>query len=142
MITKKELSILTIVITSLYISTISSFGETMVRSENNKRKEYKNTILKYEAALKENPTDADLHYKVGTYFYHAGYKDEGIKKLETAKQLYIARGEIKAALEIDSILSSLKIDEALEQIDKRLKKLSQKVNKIIKVLDKNKLIPK
>jgi len=117
---------------------VFSFGEEVSSLEKmyNLQSHSNKTIINYEAELKENPDNALLHYESGVHFYAIGDKKKAIETLQKAKGLFLLQGNKNAAFEVEKLLGTLNVDEALEQINIRLDKLSTKVDKITEMLEK------
>ena len=93
---------------------------------------YNTAILKYEKDLVDNPKDPKLHYNLATLSYAIGDWKKAIEEFKKAKELYISQGNIKAALQLENILSTLTLPEALREIEKRIENLEAEIKEIKK----------
>ena len=121
-----------LIINIILLSTDICYGENSPKME----VKYDTAILKYEKDLADNPRDPKLHYSLATLFYAVGDKKKAIEEFQKAKELYIAQGNIEAALQLENTLSTLTLPEALREIEKRIEDLEVKIKEINKVLKK------
>jgi tetratricopeptide (TPR) repeat protein len=126
------------IILSVFLVISTLFSTYICYSENTPRVEtqYTADILKYEKDLVYNRQDPELYRNLGKLYYAIGEKKKAIEGFQNAKRLYLDQGNIEAALQLETTLGVLSFSEAIEEIEKRIKKLETEVKGISEVIDK------
>lgn len=97
--------------------------------------QYSNAILKYETELIDDQQNPKLYHNLANFYYATGDKKKAKIKFQKAKELYLAQGNIEAALQLETTVNTLTFSEAMEKIEKRFKILETNIKKINKVLE-------